>query len=255
MALIEVSEVTKTFSIPSVRRETLREHFMHVFRPRGFERLRVLEGVSFQVERGETIGIMGRNGCGKSTLLKILAGIYHPDSGSSVCRAPITPLLELGIGWNADLDAIDNICLIGTALGLSLRELRGATDEILAFAELERFANQKLMYYSSGMASRLAYAVAFRAVREILLLDEIFAVGDAGFQERCEKRFQELHGAGHTAVIVSHDPQTISKFCDRAVLLERGRVIVDGPPDEVVQGYLRLLTDPAGKVPVTLGVA
>ena len=133
----------------------------------------VLDGISFSVERGQTLGIMGRNGCGKSTLLKILSGIYQPDSGAVITRAPLTPILELGVGWNPELDAIDNIMLIGSVMGLTLKELRASTDEILDFAELQRFANLKLQHYSSGMASRLAYAIAFRAVREILILDEI----------------------------------------------------------------------------------
>ena len=136
----------------------------------------------FELQPGETLGIMGRNGCGKSTLLKIISGIYPPEGGTLTVRAPVTPILELGVGWNPDLDAIDNIYLLGTVMGLSLKELKGAIDEILAFADLERFANLELRHYSSGMASRLAYSVAFRAVRDVLILDEIFAVGDAGFR-------------------------------------------------------------------------
>ena len=159
-------------------------------RPRRFERLQVLDSVSFEVRRGETLGIMGRNGSGKSTLLKIVCGIYPPDRGRVTTRAAITPILELGVGWNPELDAIDNVFLIGSVMGLSLAEIRSSMDEILAFAELERFANLKLKYYSSGMSSRLAYAVAFRAVREVLVLDEIFAVGDAGFKARCEERYR-----------------------------------------------------------------
>src|SRR5689334_12309413 len=154
---------------------------MGLLRPRRFERLQALDGVSFDVRRGEAIGIMGRNGSGKSTLLKILAGIYRPDRGHVAVRAAVTPILELGVGWNPELDAIDNVCLIGSVMGLSLPEIRRGMDEILAFAEVERFANLKLKHFSSGMASRLAYAVAFQAVGEVLILDEIFAVGDAGF--------------------------------------------------------------------------
>ena len=241
-AVIEASHLIKRFRIPSVRRETLREHALDLFRPRHYETLTVLDGVSFAVQPGETIGIMGRNGCGKSTLLKILSGIYQPDSGEVTARAPITPILELGVGWNPELDAIDNVCLLGVVMGMSLAQVRAATDEILAFAELERFANLKLQHFSSGMASRLAYSVAFKAVRDVLVLDEIFSVGDAGFKARCEQRYRELTAAGHTVILVSHDRQIISTYCHRALLLERGRVLVEGTGAEVVAKYLELLT-------------
>lgn len=245
MPIIEVSGVSKHFRIPSVRRDTLREHVLDMFRPREWQMLRVLDSIDFQVQRGETIGIMGRNGCGKSTLLKIISGIYQPDAGRVVVRAPITPILELGVGWNPELDAIDNVYLIGTVMGLSLRQLDAAIDEILAFAELERFANLKLQHYSSGMAARLAYSVAFKAVSEILVLDEIFAVGDAGFKARCEERFQALCAAGHTVLLVSHDTDTIAKFCTRALLLEGGRVVMEGAAAGVCERYMALLTESA----------
>jgi ABC-type polysaccharide/polyol phosphate transport system ATPase subunit len=242
MGVIEVRDVAKQFRIPSVRRDTVREHALDLFRPRAFETLQVLDSISFDLQCGDTIGIMGRNGCGKSTLLRIIAGIYRPDRGSVTSLAPITPILELGIGWNPELDAIDNICLLGLVMGMSLPEVRAATDEILAFAEVERFANVKLQHYSSGMASRLAYSVAFKAVRDILVLDEIFAVGDAGFRARCERRYMDLRDAGHTIIMVSHDPRVISTFCPRALLLDGGRVIADGSGAEIAKKYLQLLT-------------
>jgi len=240
--IVEVRGVSKTFKIPSVRRDTVREHVLDLFRPRPQERLRVLDDVSFQLGHGESLGLMGRNGSGKSTLMKIVSGIYPCDAGEVSVGAPITPILELGVGWNPDLNAIDNIELLGTVMGLSLRELRAAKDEILAFADLERFANLELRHYSSGMAARLAYAVAFRAVREVLILDEIFAVGDAGFKERCQTRYRELHRAGHSLLLVSHDPRTIATFCDRALLLEGGRILMAGRAPEVAEAYLSLLT-------------
>ncbi len=155
MKIIEVGNVSKSFSIPSVRRDTLREHVLDLFRPRPVERIRVLDAVTFSVAAGETLGIMGRNGSGKSTLLKILSGIYQPDAGAVTVRAPVTPILELGVGWDPNLTAIDNVYLLGSVMGLSLREIRHSLDEILAFAELERFANLELRHYSSGMAARL----------------------------------------------------------------------------------------------------
>jgi ABC-type polysaccharide/polyol phosphate transport system ATPase subunit len=242
-AVIEASAVSKSFSIPSVRRETVREHALDFFRPHAHERLRVLENVTFELRRGESLGLMGRNGSGKSTLLKIVSGIYPADSGTVDVRGSVTPILELGVGWNPDLDAIDNIELLGTVMGLTLRELRAASRQILEFAELEKFAHLELRHYSSGMAARLAYAVAFRAVREILILDEIFAVGDAGFKERCQSRYRDLHRSGRSMLLVSHEPRTIAAFCERALLLEEGRIVLAGPADAVAERYMRLLTD------------
>jgi ABC-2 type transport system ATP-binding protein len=236
-AVIEVSGVSKSFTIPSVRRETVREHALDFFRRRAKERLQVLQDVSLELKRGESLGLMGRNGSGKSTLLKILSGIYTPDTGCVAVHAAVTPILELGVGWNPDLNAIDNIELLGTVMGLSLRELRVARDEILAFAELERFAELELRHYSSGMGARLAYAVAFHAVRDVLILDEIFAVGDAGFRARCEARYRDLHGSGRSMLLVSHDPRQIEEFCERAVLLDCGRIVAEGAPSETIRQY------------------
>jgi ABC-type polysaccharide/polyol phosphate transport system ATPase subunit len=242
MSIIEVDAVSKRFRIPTVHRETLREHVLGVFEPRRFERLQVLDRVTLSIRRGEAVGIMGRNGCGKSTLLKIVSGVYLPDSGEVRTRAAVTPVLELGVGWSPELDAIDNVCLIGSVMGLSLGQIRRRMDRILAFAELERFANLKLKHYSSGMAARLGYSVAFEAVRDVLVLDEIFAVGDAGFKARCVERFQELRASGHTMLLVSHDTHIVKTFCDRAILLENGRIDVEGSPDDVVTRYLSMLT-------------
>lgn len=241
--VIEVAGVSKTFTIPSGRRDTVREHALDFFRPRPQERLRVLQSVSLELRQGESLGLMGRNGSGKSTLLKIVSGIYPADSGRVEVHAAVTPILELGVGWNPDLDAIDNIELLGTVMGMTLKQLRAATGEILAFAELEKFAHLELRHYSSGMAARLAYAVAFRAVREVLILDEVFAVGDAGFKERCQQRYRDLHRAGHSMLLVSHEPKTIAAFCDRALLLEEGEIALAGPAETVANRYLELLTE------------
>jgi ABC-type polysaccharide/polyol phosphate transport system ATPase subunit len=239
--MVEVAGITKAFRIPHVRRQTVREQVFDLFGTRRYEEYRVLDGISFQVRHGETFGIMGRNGCGKSTLLKLIAGIYQPDAGSISVHGSVTAILELGVGWNPELDAIDNIFLIGSAMGLSLAEIRKGIDEILAFAELERFANLKVGHYSSGMASRLAYSVAFKAVREVLILDEIFAVGDASFRAKCEARYRELSRTGCTVILVSHSPGIVSDFCDRAVLIEAGRIRNEGTARIVAQEYLRVL--------------
>jgi ABC-type polysaccharide/polyol phosphate transport system ATPase subunit len=239
--LLQVHGVCKTFTIPSVRRDTVREHVFGLLRPRRFEPLVVLDNVSLSVFEGETIGIMGRNGCGKSTLLKVIAGIYEADAGRVERHAGLTPILELGVGWNPELNAIDNVYLMGSVFGLSLSAIRDELDGILRFAEVERFAELPVKHYSTGMASRLAYAVAFAAVREVLVLDEIFAVGDAGFRARCEQRYRELRAQGHTVVLVSHDPRTIASFCDRAVLLDGGRVVAEGSAETIADRYLRAL--------------
>jgi ABC-type polysaccharide/polyol phosphate transport system ATPase subunit len=237
-ALVELQSVSKTFLIPTVRRTTIREHVLGMFEPAKVERLQVLRNVSLTLGAGETLGIMGRNGSGKSTLLKVICGIYPADTGTVSTAAAVTPILELGIGWNPELDAIDNVYLVGSVMGLSLREIRASLDEILAFAELERFAGLQLKHYSSGMASRLAYAVAFRAVREVLVLDEIFAVGDAGFRAKCETRYRELHAAGHAVLLVSHDPRIVSTFCDRAILMDAGQIVAEGSGAEIAAQYL-----------------
>ena len=242
MVTIGVHKVTKTFSVPTVRRDTVREHALDFFKPRPAERLPVLEQVSFQVGRGESVGLMGRNGSGKSTLLKIIAGIYTPDRGVVEVSAPLTPVLELGVGFNGELDAVDNVFLLGTAMGMSLLEIRAVLDDIIGFAELERFARQKLQHFSSGMIARLAYAVAFTAARDVVLLDEIFAVGDAGFKHRCEERYRQLVASGRTVLLVSHDPRAIGRLCGRALLLEQGRIVQDGASELVAHAYLELLS-------------
>ena len=248
-AVIEVQDVAKGFWVPHARRDTIREHVLSLLRPNRFEYMQVLDGVSFKLHRGEALGIMGRNGCGKSTLLKIISSVYLPDRGRVRVNAPITPVLELGVGWNPELDAVDNVCLVGSVMGLPLTEIRRKMDRILAFAELERFANLKLKHYSSGMSSRLGYAVAFEAIRDVLLLDEIFAVGDAGFRVRCEERYRELRSQGHTVLMVGHDPRVIGTFCDRALLLDGGKIVMAGPSSDVADRYLSLLMhDPADAV-------
>jgi len=242
MNVLEANDVSKSFWIPDEHRDTIREHVLAAFRQRPLRELRVLRSVSLTLSKGESLGLMGANGSGKSTLLKLLCGIYVPDSGAVVTRAGITPILELGIGWNPELDAIDNIYLLGTLMGLSLAELRRSVGEILEFAELRPFARMELKHYSSGMAARLAYSVAFRAVRDVLILDEILAVGDVGFKERCEERYRQLRTKGHSTIVVSHNPEMVSRFCDRALLLEEGRFVMDGPAHEVARAYVSRLT-------------
>ena len=239
--LIEVDNVSKSFWIPDEARHTIREHVMAGFAPRPRRCLQVLESVSLQLHRGEALGVMGANGCGKSTLLKLVCGIYVPDEGTITARAPMTPILDLGVGWNPELDAVDNVYLIGSLMGLSLPEIGRSLDSILEFAELRPFARMHLKHFSSGMAARLAYAVAFQAVREVLVLDEVLAVGDAGFKERCKARYREIRDAGHTTLVVSHDPHIIGTFCDRALMLQNGRIVAEGAAPDVAEAYVSTL--------------
>ncbi|MBN1664774.1 MAG: ABC transporter ATP-binding protein [Deltaproteobacteria bacterium] len=246
MNALEVTDIHKSFSVPTVRLDTVREHILKGFKLRKhfrkYRELKVLRGISFTVNSGETVGIMGRNASGKSTLLKIISGIYQPERGAVYCEMPITPILDLGMGWNPELDAIDNIYLLGTVMGLTLRELKTAKDEILEFAGLQEFSRLELKHYSSGMAMRLAYSVAFRAVRGLLILDEVFAVGDMEFKERCYKRYEEIHQAGYTVLLVSHNPLEIERFCDRAILLDGGKIVQKGSSQEIAHAYVQSLT-------------
>jgi ABC-2 type transport system ATP-binding protein len=239
--LVEVDSVSKSFWIPDEPRHTIREHVMAGFAPRPQRRLSVLDSVSLQLRKGEAVGVMGANGCGKSTLLKLVCGIYLPDEGTITTRAAITPILDLGVGWNPELDAVDNVYLIGGLMGLSLVEIAGSLDSILEFAELRQFARMRLKNYSSGMAARLAYAVAFQAVRDVVVLDEVLAVGDAGFKRRFQERYKAIRAAGPTTLVVSHEPHIISAFCDRAVMLQQGRIVAAGNASDVANAYLASL--------------
>ncbi|MFH1132670.1 MAG: ATP-binding cassette domain-containing protein [Pseudomonadota bacterium] len=249
MALIEVSSVSKCFRIPSEPRRTIREHVFGFLRPRTFSSLEVLNDISFKLIPNETLGIMGGNGVGKSTLLKIICGVYPPDSGKVTLHCGITPILELGVGWNPELDAVDNILLAATIMGFSLKQAKQSIEKMLVFAELERFANLELKHFSSGMSARLAYSIAFHTVREVLILDEVFAVGDAGFKERCKKRFNQLRQQGHACILVSHDPSQIPEFCDRAILIDQGCIAMEASGREITDEYLRRLKGNGEKGP------
>ena len=184
--------------------------------------------------------MIGPNGSGKSTLLKILAGIYRQDSGTVRVDGALSPFIELGVGFNPELNARDNIRINGTLLGLTQKEIADRFDEIVGFAELDRFVDQKLKNYSSGMQVRLAFSIAIQVPFEILLLDEVLAVGDQSFQEKCFQTFEEMRAEGKTVVFVSHDLGSVARFCDRAILLEHGRIVSSGPAREVIERYLEV---------------
>jgi ABC-type polysaccharide/polyol phosphate transport system ATPase subunit len=236
-AAIEVERVSKTFQIPHEQRTFVKEYVLHPFRGTTYEQNRALQEVSFSVEQGDFLGVVGPNGSGKSTLLRILAGIYVPDRGSVRVNGLLSPFIELGVGFNVELNARDNIRINATLAGLTARELSERFDEILAFSELERFVDQKLKNYSSGMLVRLAYATAIQIPFDVLLLDEVLAVGDAAFQEKCFATFDRFKEEGKTIVFVSHALELMERFCDRVLALRDGRVLGVGDPEEMIDLY------------------
>jgi ABC-2 type transport system ATP-binding protein len=234
---ISVKNVSKTFSIPHERVNTLKGAFVNLFKKNEKEEFNALEDISFEIEKGEFFGILGRNGSGKSTLLKILAGVYRSDKGKVLVNGLISPFLELGIGFNPELSGRDNIYLNATVLGLTEREIDTKFDSIVAFSELERFIDQKIKNYSSGMSVRLAFSVAIHANREILLMDEVLAVGDANFQMKCLEEFTHYKEMGKTVILVSHDINTVERYCDRAMLIRNGKIEKLGGTKEVADLY------------------
>jgi ABC-type polysaccharide/polyol phosphate transport system ATPase subunit len=240
-ATIDVEEVTKRFRVPMDRGTTLKYRVTHLRSSSRYRELLAVDAVTFSVGAGEFLGITGPNGCGKSTLLKLLSRIYTPSSGRIRLSGRVAPFLELGVGFNPELTARENIFLGGAVLGLTRKQLTGRVDEILDFAELTDFADQKLKNFSSGMGVRLAFTVAVQANAEILLMDEVLAVGDARFQEKCFAVFADYKRQGRTVVLVSHDLGSLNLYCDRVLLMQKGKVIADGPSDEVTSQYRRIV--------------
>ena len=240
MPAVRADAVRKNFVLPHEHVHTLKERVLHPLRRQGSETLHALRDVSFDVEPGEFFGIVGRNGSGKSTLLKCLAGIYALDSGAIYVNGRLSTFIELGVGFNPDLPARDNVMLNATMLGLSPREASRRFDEVIAFAELEDFVHLKLKNYSSGMEVRLAFSVMIQVDADILLIDEVLAVGDAAFQQKCFDEFARIREQGRTVLLVTHDMGAVQRFCDRAMLLENGAVVDIGDPERVGNRYLEL---------------
>ena len=237
---VVVDGVSKTFRLPHERVHTLKERALHPFRRARHDTLRAVRDVSFAVAPGEFFGIVGRNGSGKSTLLKCLAGIYAVDGGRIYVHGRMSTFIELGVGFNMDLAAYDNVLLNATMLGLSPRETRARYDRIIDFADLREFADLKLKNYSSGMLVRLAFSVMIQVDADILLIDEVLAVGDAAFQQKCYEEFARIRSSGTTVLFVTHDMAAVQRFCDRALLLEHGRCVELGEPERVGDRYLEL---------------
>jgi len=252
--VIEARDVTKTFRIPHHRIDSLKERATHPFTRQRFRELRALRTISFDVHLGEFFGIVGRNGSGKSTLLKIMASIYRADGGRIRMAGRLAPFIELGVGFNPELTSRENVALNGVLMGLSRQEARCKLDAVLDFAELREFADLKLKNYSSGMMVRLAFAVMVEADADIMLIDEVLAVGDAAFAQKCMDVFRARREAGKTVVLVTHDMATVQSFCDRAMLIHDGEVRYIGDPEEAALRYYRLNFAGDGQQAATGGV-
>jgi ABC-type polysaccharide/polyol phosphate transport system ATPase subunit len=237
---IRVTDLHKSFRIPTHRVDSLKERMVRPFSARDFRELRALKGVSFDIHQGEFFGIVGRNGSGKSTLLKLLASIYRADAGTIEMAGRLAPFIELGVGFNAELTARENIVLNGVMMGLTPQETRDRLDAVVEFAELEEFVDLKLKNYSSGMLVRLAFSLMLEVDADILLIDEVLAVGDAAFQQKCADAFHAMKMAGKTIVLVTHDMGTVEAYCHRAMLISDGNITHVGDPAEVGRQYLRL---------------
>lgn len=237
---VVVDDVSKSFTLPVEQVHTLKERALHPFRGSEHEKLEALNGVSFTVEPGEFFGVVGRNGSGKSTLLKCMAGIYRLDGGQIFIDGRLSTFIELGVGFNPDLAAEDNVTINGVMMGLTPREAASRFESVIEFAELEDFTDMKLKNYSSGMQVRLAFSVAIQVDADVLLIDEVLAVGDAAFQQKCFDVFYRMKDDGKTVLLVTHDMGAVTRFCDRAALLEGGRVVDFGDPEEVARSYLDL---------------
>ncbi|PIR73438.1 MAG: teichoic acid ABC transporter ATP-binding protein [Candidatus Moranbacteria bacterium CG10_big_fil_rev_8_21_14_0_10_35_21] len=239
---IKIDQVSKTFRIPHEKINTVRGAFVNIFKQKSFEEFQALNNISIDIKKGEFLGIIGKNGSGKSTLLKILASIFSPNSGEVILDGRISPFLELGIGFNPELSGRDNVYLNATILGMTKKEIDKNFEKIIAFSGLEKFVDQKLIRYSSGMQVRLAFSVAIFANREILLMDEVLAVGDADFQKKCYDYFEKIKGQ-KTVIFVSHDLDSIKKFCDRTLVLHKGNILALEKPSLAIDTYLKILKE------------
>ncbi len=246
--VVQVQGVSKSFRIRDQKIDTLRERFTHPFTRPTYRRLEALRDVSVEIHQGEFFGIVGRNGSGKSTLLKIMASIYRADSGRVRMAGQVAPFIELGVGFNPELTARENCVLNGVLMGLSRREAAQRLDAVLDFGELREFVDLKVKNYSSGMMVRLAFSIMVQADADIMLIDEVLAVGDAAFAQKCMDVFHERRDAGRTLILVTHDMSTVQSLCHRAMVIHDGEVLHVGDPDEAAMRYLRLNFSGGGDV-------
>lgn len=235
---VKVDHVSKYFKLPTEATNSLRTALVNRFKGiKGYKEQHVLKDISFEVEKGDFFGILGRNGSGKSTLLKIISEIYVPEKGTVTIDGKLVSFIELGVGFNPELTGRENVYMNGAMLGFSTAEIDAMYDDIVDFAELHEFMNQKLKNYSSGMQVRLAFSVAIKAQGDILILDEVLAVGDEAFQRKCNDYFQERKKSGKTTILVTHDMGAVKKYCNKAVLIENGLVKAIGSPENVANQY------------------
>lgn len=237
---VSIAGASKSFKLPRNRASTLKERVLQPRSARTFEWLHAVQNVSVDVEQGEFFGIIGRNGSGKSTLLKCLAGIYRLDAGTITLRGSLSPFIELGVGFNMEMTARDNVIINAIMLGLSRREAIARFDEVIDFAELHDFLDLKVKNYSSGMLVRLAFSVSILVRADVLLIDEVLAVGDANFQQKCFDELERLKRQGRTVLFVTHDMASVERFCDRAMLMSHGEVLEIGDPATVARHYNKL---------------
>jgi ABC-2 type transport system ATP-binding protein len=235
---VKVDHVSKFFKLPTEATQSLRTALVNRFKGiKGYKEQHVLKDVSFEVEEGDFFGILGRNGSGKSTLLKIISQIYVPEKGSVTVNGKLVSFIELGVGFNPELTGRENVYMNGAMLGFTPEEIDSMYDDIVEFAELKDFMNQKLKNYSSGMQVRLAFSVAIKAQGDVLILDEVLAVGDEAFQRKCNDYFMERKKSGKTTILVTHDMGAVKKYCNKAVLIEHGLVKAFGNPENVANQY------------------
>ena len=238
--VISVKNIHKSFRLPTERAFGLKQAIFYRLKGiKGYKEQKVLNGISLDIHRNEFIGIVGRNGSGKSTLLKSLAKIYFPEKGTIDISGNLVPFIELGVGFNPELSGRYNVYFNGALLGFSNKEMDAMYDDIVEFAELRPFMDQKLKNFSSGMQVRLAFSIAIRAKGDILLLDEVLAVGDAAFQKKCNDYFEKIKGK-QTIILVTHSMENVRQFCTRAILIENGKVAIDGDPNKVAKAYEKL---------------
>ena len=240
---ISVENVEKSFKIYKDKGFTLKERILFFKSRNAYVKNNILKGISFNIEKGDILGIIGKNGSGKSTLLKLITRIIYPDSGSIKINGKVSSLIELGAGFHPDMTGRENIYINASIYGLTKKEIDSKLDTIIKFSELEEFIDSPIRTYSSGMYMRLAFSVAINVEAEILLIDEILSVGDANFQAKCFRKMQELKNSGITIVIVSHDLHTMEKLCNKVIWIESGKIKRSGIPNEVLKEYIEHTTE------------